>query len=417
MIIMICRYIRLLTVGIAGLLAVGAGAVSRPDYYTAGFYTRGSDAAFYIDQGGVLDPFYIPAQQWSFLPRVTLSASQDDNFFMAGQGQEAVTSIDLIPGVLLIYGRPEHNHFYVDTGMSIPVYNSSDTADQGTDYMITAGGVYKTGKSQIHGRIGHRRMESANTTYGARIIHQDYIGDIGLEHRISTKTSLGLNGSIELHDFGNPGYVNYNRYYGAGRFYHRMTEKTDWFVQAGVGMDDLAEELAGVYGNALFYDVSVGMRGKPTPKTSISGRVGYRWRTFDDPDISNVDSWIANLGFETTPFGFSTFSAELLADIRPDITRSGDSINDKRLTLGVNRRLFTERLRGDISILGGQIDHHGPAGLSEDEYWGFNLALDWWTLWNCSVGAAYSYTERRSVTGGGPAYESGQWTLRMSWNY
>ena len=414
---MICRHIRLITVGVACLLAVGAGAVSRPDYYTAGFYTRGSDAAFYIDQGGVLDPFYIPAQQWSFVPRITLEATQNDNFFMAGDGEEAVTSIHLIPGALLIYGRPEHNHLYVDAGMGIPVYNSSAAADSGNDYMITAGGVYKTGKSQIHGRIGHRRMEGASTTYGTRIIHQDYVGDIGLEHRISTKTSLGLNGSAEIHDFGTPGYVNYNRYYGAGRFYHRMTEKSEWFVQAGIGMDDLSDSLAGVYGDAMFYDVSIGMRGKPTPKTSVSGRVGYRWRTFDDSDISDVESWIANLGVETTPFGFSTFSAELLADIRPDITRDGDSIVDKRLTLGVNRRLFTERLRGDASILGGQVEHHGPGGLSEDEYWGFNLALDWWTRWHCSVGAAYSYTERWSVTGGGPSYETGQWTLRMSWNY
>ena len=127
---------------------------------------------------------------------------------------------------------------------------------------------------------------------------------------------------------------------------------------------------------------------------------------------------MANLGAEVTPFGFSTFSAELLADIRPDITRSGDSLIDRRLTLGVNRRLFSERLRGDASILGGLIDHHGPGGLSEDEYWGFQLALDWWTRWNCSVGAAYSYTKRWNVSGsGGTAFDSGRWSLRMSWNY
>ena len=407
-----------MTAATACLLAAGAGAVSRPDYYTAGFYTRGSDTAFYMDQGGVLDPFYIPAQAWSFVPRVTLEASQNDNFFMAGSGEEAVTTVKLIPGALLIYGRPEHNHLYVDVGMGIPVYNSSSTADSGTDYLITAGGVYKTGMSQVYGRIGHRRMEGANTTYGTRIVHQDYIGDIGLEHRISTKTSLGLNGSAEIHDFGSPGYVNYNRYYGAARFYHRMTEKTEWFLQTGMGIDDLADAQPGVYSDALFYDVSAGMRGKPTPKTSVSGRVGYRWRTFSDSDIPDIDSWIANLGAEWTPFGFSTFSAELLADIRPDITRSGDSIVDKRLTLGVNRRLFTERLRGDASLLGGQIDHHDPGGLSEDEYWGFNLAIDWWTRWHCSVGAAYSYTDRWNVSGGGgTSYQSGQWSLRMSWNY
>lgn len=403
----------LFAVGITGLLATVAGAVSRPDYYTAGFYTRGSDAAAYIDQGGVLDPFYVPVQNWSFLPRVTLTATQYDNFFMTDQNEQSSTSLRLVPGAMLIYGRPEHNHLYADTAASLPLSGGSDDEPA---YMITAGGVYKTGKTQVSGRVGHRRMEHANIAVGARVVQQDYTGDAGLEYRVSTKTSLGLKGSVEINDFGSQAYEDYNRYYGAGRFYHRLNEKSEWFLQAGAGLDDMSSAQSGVYGDAMFYDMSVGMRGKPTPKTSVSGRVGYRWRTFDDPLISDVTGWIANLGGDVTPFGFSTFSAELLADIRPDIARGGDSVIDRRLTVGVNRRLFTERLRGDASVMFGTIDLYGPGGRMEDEYWGFNLGLDWWTRKNLSFGGAYSYTDRWSKSGG-TGYETGMWMLRMSWNY
>jgi len=398
------------------LFAAGR-SFARPDYYTAGFYTRSSDAASYIDQGGVLDPFYLPMNSWSFLPRITLAASGDDNFFMTQDNQQASTSIDLIPGALLIYGRPDHNHLYADVSVGIPVAESGATADDENKYAITVGGVKKTEKSQIHGRLGHRSMDRADIASGTRVVEKDYVGDLGLEHRISTKSSLGVNGSVELHDFGSAENVNYNRYYGSGRFYHRIHEKSEWFLQGGIGRDVMDESQAGVYGDASFYDISVGMRGKPSPKTKISGRVGYQWRAYDDASIDKVASWIANLGAETTPFGLSTFSAELMGSVRPDITGSGDSSVDKRATFGVNRRIFTERLRGDASVLVGLVDRHGPVGTSSEEYWGFSLGLDWWTRWNVSFGAGYSYTERQSTRGVGNPIESGSWNLRMSWNY
>lgn len=402
-------------VGVVGLLTTRAFA--RPDYYTSGFYTRGVDTASHIDKGGPMDPFYLPLQAWVFLPRVTLTASQDDNFFMTPEAQQPQLGVYLIPGAMLIYGRPEHNHLYIDTGISLPIYQSLSTANSGRSYMITAGGLYKTGRSQLSGRVGHRRTETADVVVGERVVDQDMVGDLNLEHRISPKTSLGLSGSVEVHEFGNPGYINYNRYYGSGRVARPMTDKSEWFVQGGLGLDDLAKAQPGTYGDASFYDLSAGVRGKPSPKTTASGRLGYRWRTYDDAAIAPVEHWIANLGLEVNPFGLSTFTAECVADIRPDVTGLGDSTVDERLTLGVNRRLFTESLQGDASVFFGRTDHNRPTGTSQDQYWGFNLGIDWWSRKNLSFGAAYSYTERWNVSGGGSSYESGIWSVRMSWNY
>jgi len=370
-----------------------------------------------MDQGGALDPFHVSAKNWALIPRVTLEVTADDNYFMAGDGEEEpLTTVDLIPGALLIYGRPEYNHLYADFGVGLPVYESNARLSEDPTYVITAGGVYKTGKSKMYGRVGHRRDESPSTLAGERVVALDYIGDLGVEHRISTKSSLGLDGSVEFHDFESEGYNDYRRFYGAGRFYHRMTAKSEWFLQAGIGQDDLRESQKGLYGDSTFADISLGMRGKPSPKTGISGRVGYQWRQHDDSTIIDVNHWIASLGADATPFGLSTFSLELLADIRPDITKAGNSSVDQRLILGVNRRLFTERLRGDASVQFGMVDYYGGTKSSEDEYWGFSLGLDWWTRWNLSFGAGYSYTERLS-SGINSSYNSGQFTLRASWNY
>ena len=161
---MMLRYKILLTVCVVGLSAVGLEAVSRPDYYTAGFYTRGASSAAYMDQGGVLDPFYIPMKKWSFLPRVTVMLSGNDNYFMNQEDDQTTTSVRLIPGATLIYGRPDHNHLYADVSASLPL--GSGSANSGKEYVVTAGGVYKTGRTQISGRLGHRQMSSANTAVG-----------------------------------------------------------------------------------------------------------------------------------------------------------------------------------------------------------------------------------------------------------
>src|SRR6056297_3330573 len=101
-----------------------ASGLDRPDYYTAGFYTRGSDEVTYVDQGGVIDPFWIPVGDLVLIPRVTLEVSGDDNYFLNSTNETDTTQVRLMPGALLMYGRPEHNHLYLDTGADIPIDDS-----------------------------------------------------------------------------------------------------------------------------------------------------------------------------------------------------------------------------------------------------------------------------------------------------
>lgn len=425
--------------GWIALLVLFLGSVSvgwaGTDYYTAGFFTRGADAAFYIDSGDpVFDPFYVPLDRVSLLPRLTVLAIRDDNLFMNAKDRKTRgTVVQVIPGVALVYGRPEARHIFLDYGAVIPVYEDDDRLDDQISHMIMLGGAYLTTKSHVYGRVGFRRLENVDTLVGARIVKEDYIANVALEYRVSGKTLIGGLGSFDRHEFDSDQYVDYDRYYGAVRGFYEITPRSQVFIQGGMGRDDLARSDDG---DADYYDVSLGVRGKPSPKTQVSGRVGYQWRTFDAAELEDIEHWIASLYGEVNPFGFSTFSSELYADLRPAVNARGSTSIDQRWTGSVSRRLWVERLRGNASLYVGRVDYRSPVQETaaevpdgfvfdrrRDEYWGYTLGLDWWWKHNVSVGLAYSYTENRAARRSSEAirdansYDAGRWLLRASWNY
>jgi hypothetical protein len=430
---------------IALILCWWAGAVflapsvglAESDAYTSGFYTRGVDAATYMDQGGaVVDPFYIPAKTGALLPRVSLAVTHEDNVFLDPKEPKTGTSITLVPGLMAIWGRPSENHLYADYGLIIPVYESERELNDRPSHLLKLGGVYRTGKSQIQGQLGYRLLEELDTALGARVAKQDYIGDLNAEHRISGKSSAGILGRVEMHDFDSDSYADYDRYYGAARLYRRMNSKSESFLQAGLGRDEPREAAESAIG-ADFYDLSLGVRGKQSPKFNASGRLGYMWRRYDDERRAEFAHWIASLKAESNPFGLTTFTGELYADIRPAVDANGFDAVDQGFIGTVSRRLFSERVRGTASFTLGRIDYSGRQQTDSatnaensrvydgrsDDYWGFTLGVDWWTREHVSIGLAYSYMERNGAGSADAAaqedvsYEYGRWTLRASWNY
>ncbi len=411
---------------------------SGADAYASGFYTRGVDAAAYVDrEDSSVAPFYLPlGPRWLLLPRITVSAVLEDNPTLDSGPAEQAETVYVVPGIMLLYGRPERNHLYADAGMIIPLYSSDEAVAEKPSYLLAMGAWYRTGRSSVHLRAGYRRLESVDTLIGARIAKDDYTGDVNLEYRISSKTSAGLLGSVALHDYEADRYIDYRRYYGGARFYHRITPRSDGFVQLGIGRDDLRLE-PGSRGDADFYDASIGLRGKQSAKTHVSGRIGYRWRRPVDDDREDVNHTIASIYAETTPFGLTTFTGELMADILPSSTDAGTVTVEQRATAGVSRRLVSERLRGQASLFYGLVDYYGAEGRPvdirderhpvfdgrEDYYWGYSLGLDWWLKHNFSFGLSYSYFENVGNHGGTEAerdrasYRAGRWALRASWNY
>jgi len=212
--------------------------------------------------------------------------------------------------------------------------------------------------------------------------------------------------------------------------------RSDMFLQAGAGRDRLDGD-ARFQGDADFYDVSLGFRGQQSPKTSLGGTVGYRWREARYDQGRDVENYIASLHASTTPFGFTRFRGELRTDIRPAVASRGFTTVDQRGTLGASRRIMTERLRGQIAFFAGQVDYYGSRDQSaatddqaeviydnrRDEYWGYSLGLDWWAQYNFSFGISYSYFENNGARNASrdirdlTSYDNGRWGIRASWNY
>lgn len=406
------------------------------DMYAAGFHTRGVAASDYLDRDdAIMSPEYFAiSSKWALIPRITLTSSYENNPTLNSGVREDATTVYLVPGALLMYGRRQHNHVYLDSGLIIPVYTETEGISEKPSLMLVAGGLLQTGRSSLHGRLGYRRIENVDTLVGARIVRDDYTGDVALERRVSRKTSLGALANVGRFEYDNAAYTDYWRYYGAGRLYYRVFPRSDVYLQAGAGQDRLDGD-ARFAGDADFYDVSLGFRGRQTAKTSVGGNVGYRWRDARYAQGRDVEHYIAAVEASTNPLGLTRFTAGLQADIRPAIASRGFTTADQRGTLSVSRRIITERLRGQGSLFVGQIDYYGPRTAApeedaptfydgrRDEYWGYSLGLDWWTRYNFSFGISYSYFESYGARNGArdvrdlSSYDNGRWGIRGSWNY
>lgn len=405
--------------------------------YGEAFYTRGIETAFLLDQGDpVQDPFYLPVRRhFSVIPRISLVATREDNLFLTAEDSEASTVIELAPGVLVVLGRPERRHVYIDYGLKIRIYDSSGQLDDPPSHYVMLGTVYQTARSKLDGHLGYRLFENTDTTIGARVRKEDYLVGAGVDYRLSGKTMVGGKGEWQRHLYSDSGYTDYDRLYAAARLYYDLSVQSQVYVQAGAGQDRFPERSEHQVGDADFHDVSLGIRGKLTPKTSASGDVGSQRRTYLDKRIPEVVNWIGDLRAEVNPFGFATFWGEVSAAIRPAVERTGFAMHDQRFTLGVSRRVISDRWRGNASVFSGRTTYSGNEQIGmesagsrmqdgrEDEYWGFSTGLAWSTRYNLSLAVQYDYTARESLRQDtadeslANDFEAGRWTLRASWNF
>ena len=432
----------LLSVFLALPMMFGVGGAYAVDAYTSGFYTRGMEATDFMDRDdSILAPFYQPLpRRWALLPRITVTASYEDNPTLSTDDPEDTTTVYVVPGLMLVYGQRQRNHLYLDGGLIIPVHTQSGDVSEEVSYLLAAGGVFRFGKSSLSSRLGYRQMENVDTLVGARMVRRDYTGSLSGERRVSRKFSVGAMANAIRFDFDDDArYTDYWRYYGAGQVYYQLNPRNDVYLQGGMGQDRMDGSDAAQLGDADFHDVSIGLRGRQTPKTTLAGRLGYRWREARNVDGLSSDHYIAALEASTSPMGVSVFRAEWQADIRPAVSSIGFSTVDQRGTFAVHRRVVTDRLRGQASLFVGQVDYTGPAESGDgraaeggvvpvydgrqDQYWGYSLGLDWWTHYNFSFGISYSYFENDGARNGSgdvqalTSYDSSRWGLRASWNY
>jgi len=362
------------------------------------------------------------------VPRLTLTATHDDNLFLTAEEAESSYFVDLIPGVLLVLGRPDDSNIFLDAGTIIQLYDSSKEVDNRVNYLLTLGGQRKTPKNVISASAGYRYREDIDTVVGGRVAQDDYLFNAGIEQDISAKTSAGLDGSYEINYYEDPVLVDNRRLYGSASAYYKNTESRSTFLRLGMGTDHPGDN--DTVGDSDFYEILLGMRGKQSPKLVLSGSAGYQWRTFADDDEDELRHWVAGLNIESTPFGLTTVYGDVATGIRPAANSLGQTTIDQRYTVGLRRQLFTKRLQGAISGFLGNVDYYGQSVVDpsinfdrEDEYWGYNIGLDYWTPKNISIGLDYSFYKNEGNRQGtdqqkqDATYDQGRWVLRTSWNF
>jgi len=370
----------------------------------------------------------VPAKDWSIVPRLTLTATWDDNLYLSSDDPESAELIEVVPGALLMYGQTQNNYLFLDAGLIFSAYDSTSQLENRVNYMFTLGTVYRTGKSILSADAGYRRSENADTVIGERIVKSDYVLDAGIEHELTAKSSGQLLAGVEFNNYEQGELSDYDRESLSARLYHQLTEASDIYGEIGAGRDEVDAE--GDLGDADFIDAAIGFRGRQSGKLTLTGSVGYEWRSLEEAGRDDVDHWTSSLGFNSNPFGFTTIYGNVDTELTPAINSLGQTTIDQRYTLGLTRRLFTDRLRGNASAFIGTIDYEGvPVESSSanfnrsDDYVGYNLGVDYFTVHNLSLGLTFSYfendgnqranAEERERT----AYDSGRWVLRASWNY
>ena len=361
----------------------------------------------------------------------------DDNVNLSSDSRKGEGYATFAPGAKLLYGNERRNYVYLDYTAD---FSTLSTPGEGTLFGQTATlfGHYETTRSQATLWHRYREVNDLDTALGARISKTENFSFANLDHRVSTKTTVGALVSHELHNFDDPEYSDYRQYEGAGRLYWSTTPRTELYGEARHGWVDVDHD-GGDYGSAQFTEGSIGIRGKPRPRLTTTGQVGYQHRTFDDSRIKPFSHWVGGGKVEAKPFEFFQTWLGVWCAIRPAANAPGISLIETRIEPGISRRLWTDRLVGSLSGVVGFVDYRGTSDPDaredqtdarvydgrRDTFWGYTLNVDWWFAKYWSMGVGYSYirnesdVDSRQRVGQVPeraSYDGGRWMARASFN-
>lgn len=416
-----------------GVIADGDDALPRGSERAEGYQTWGP----YTAEGVAVternaERFGWAWEEFRIQPYVEAMVIYEDNL-LANSGETRDETYTLfVPGVMGVYGNARGDHLYADYSMdftSLKV-NGNDPFDGQT---FKVGGVLVDAKSRVGASHAYREVRDVDVQVGTRLKRQSNTTSASCDNRVSSKTSVGIEGAHALHRFEESAYSDYADYGVHGRMGWQMLPKTALSGRIGHGWVDL-DERRDAYGSAQYDEVAIGVQGRPRPRLETSGEVGVQHRYFEDGEIEDITTEVGTLRVAGEPLDRFRVWLAGSAMLRPAIQAPGYTVLDTRLEPGISRRLFSERIVGGLSFIVGRSEYLGTGGDEgdvrvydgrQDDYWGFNANLDWWIGRYWSVGAGYSYIRNESAAddvltagnGVDPAsYEAGRWMLRVSFN-
>lgn len=365
-------------------------------------------------------------------PHVGLWVTYDDNVYFENDDEVSDWSLTIAPGAMLLYGNPSRNYVSANyTFEWVQYQDESDLDYEGHHFALD--GNYEMAKSTLHVADRYTDTRVNQVENSEEVERQQNALTASAERYISSKTSAGVDGLYETHNYIDDAYVDYDETRVGGRFYYRIYPKTDVFADVGYGwvnLDPLSQdlnaelsdrydrEITGSYGDATYQQYSAGIRGELGRKTSASGRVGYETRTFDDDDIEGIDEWVAGAGLATKFSGRMQGGVELSRRIFPWTTVPGNSAVATSVSPYVRRQLYRNNVSGSVSATYQETDYFDPDGKMSrnDDSWTLTGMVDWRLRNNFSLGAGCSFTTYNSSEPDEDA-ERTRYIARAMYNY
>lgn len=389
---------------------------------------------------GAAGAYTLRAKPFKIRPRLSVTLMHEDNVYLENRDSKDSWYVTVAPGLMLLLGDERRNYVYLDYAAGHSTFSSLDDEDIDT-HTVTLLGRYDTGKSALTAWHRYRDVRDVDTLLGTRVTKEEHVSSVEVSRRISSKTSVGVGGRHEDHDYRPDDYADYVQDEASARLYWHARPKTDLFLYGAYGWVELESRFGG-FGDAEYVETGVGLRGQLRPKVEATGKVGWQRRTFDDDRIEDIEHWTAALRLNAALVERINGSLGVWGRITPAVQEPGLSAIEMRVEPGLSRRLFTDRLVGSASLVFGRVEYEGtvrPVVLGptedrvlraydgrEDEFWGFTLGLDWRIARYFSAGVAYSYIENDSSLDDyredradiDPAsYDAGRWMIRVAFNY
>ncbi len=374
--------------------------------------------------------YSFPVGPFTVRPHFGLWAGYDDNVYLDEEEEVDDVFITLAPGLMVIYGNPSHNYVSVNYTLELPRYIDEDRANYESHHLSTDL-HYESAKHTYH--IGDRFMQTEvkDIEIGERVEKTQNVLSADIERMMSSKTSVGIQGLHEIHDYKDDSYIDYYEYRVGGRLYYRIRPKTDIFVDAGYGwvdLDPLPDDEATAdldlpagysssYGDAEYQEVSVGVRGKVSGKTVMTGRVGFHRREFDD-DIETIDDWVASLDTLTRFSSRFQGGFEVSRRLFPWLTVPGNTSVSTTLNPYIRYQLWRNRISLSGSVAYSIVEFYDAEGEQdrEDKYWEYVGIVDWKSSKLVTLGIGYAYSEQESNRSGAES-ENGRIIARAMFNY
>lgn len=432
---------------IGSLLLVGcvtvfsAAETADNDYVGAGKPQSAYGWGPYTTEGLALSPrilerFGWPAGPCLLQPYATVTAVYDDNVSLTSSEKKDELYMDFMAGIMLLYKSPTRSHFYIDYSADYTTYDEKDS-DGRPDQTVKVGWRQQGATAQLNLAHEYREVRDVDILVGTRLVRTENMTLASLDQRVSSKTSLGVEGHHSLYQFDDDRYSDY-RDYGAGvRAAWQMRPKTSLYGQVDHGWVDV-DESHDAYGSAQYDEVSLGVKGQLRPRLAANGKVGVQHRYFENNDIDDITQEVGSLGITGEPWDLFQTWVNLSVNMRPAINAQGYTVVDTRIEPGISRRLFTDRLVGSLSCMWGQVEYKGKSdtvGTGDedsrvyegrtDSYWGYSANVEWWFARYWSAGIGYSHMQNDSdadgrMVDGRPtddaSYEVDRWMARVSFN-